>query len=181
MQDDNLDDTLLEPEIFTVGSPEFNDGVDALYMIARHGKPKAAKRAAKTLRDLVKQLGFHLDNEAKKVKDLETRLRDLFHRFALGVPFADLPGAIIEPPPSHLATGGAGGEPTCVINEHAHGDDSHESPWAHTDPAVDAKLKEEPTPMPAPIEERQVWPACEESPAVSDEAPPPVRSSSKAR
>lgn len=189
MTDDNLDDTCTQPEIDYDNIPIFDDdyevtndfinSVQSDAFVARHSpSKKVRKRSIKALRDTALGLAALYGETLKQAGELQDEL-DRITGSALKVVYETR-----NTVPSDLRTGEAHGGPSCVINEHAHGDDAHASPWAHTDPAVNAKLNKEgpepATPMPAPIDAPEpAWhhadpePTYKEAPDVSAEGPVP--------
>lgn len=152
--DEYLEDTLLEPSF--ISDEEFPDYCLDLYDTIKFGKRKERKKAARKLVTVAVTLARNMTVALSKLHTAEQVNRNLSHAFAGGVPFADLPGAKIEPErgaglsPWHLHTEGATVAATCVINEHAHGDDAQVNfippagGWVHVDKDVDEKLKAPP-------------------------------------
>jgi len=128
-----MDDTLLEPEI--VYTDEFTEYCLDLYEVIKYGKRKDRKRAAQRLVTFAVSLAEAVENLATKLHDAEKK-NTVWHDH----PPASSKPEDRGPDPSHLYTETGEETRSCVINEHAHGDDLN---WAHVDKDVDEKLKEE--------------------------------------
>ena len=154
------EDDTREPEVLM--AEEFDAYCLDLYDAIKYGKRKERKRAARTLLALAVQMKDAVLELRDELHDVKEELHAFqFSEFPPDQPedngqspwktdfklerATEAPGSS----PLHLYTEEAGSRPSCVINEHAHGDDHHAHPdgnWAHVDNTVDAKLKEEAPP-----------------------------------
>jgi hypothetical protein len=127
-----------EPETLT--HEEFADYCFDLYDVIKYGTRKQRKRAARKLVLLAVDM-------RERFMFADNRLQEWAERPAADVPAApsnpswqdrqDMPGWPTAAP-SYLDNRGAEVTPSCVINEHAHGDDSNS--WVHVDDTVNRKL-----------------------------------------